>query len=211
MMYNLLQLALLAVVLCIIWRICSTYYSLPLPSWLSWMVEFDNPFAKAHKANQIIDSLPINKKVKIIDIGCGPGRILLPLAKKVSSIGGYVVGLDIQSKMIEKSFYKAKKLDIQNIGFINGDVDKIPVNEKYDIVTMVCVLGEIPQKKHRTTIKKLKKHLQPDGIISITETIFDPHFQKYKNIAELMRELGFENIKFFGNYFAYTAHFKKVE
>ena len=95
---------------------------MPCPAWLSWMVELDNPFAKAHKASEIIQMLPLSNGIRILDIGCGPGRVLLPLAKKIEDKGGHATGLDIQAEMIEKTRLKARDLNIYNIDFIKSSI-----------------------------------------------------------------------------------------
>lgn len=76
---------------------------------------------------------------------------------------------------------------------------------------MICVLGEIPKNDRKSVMQKIARYLQPDGIISITETIFDPHFQSRKYVSSIMNEIGFAENKFIGNKLAYTAHFKKQE
>jgi ubiquinone/menaquinone biosynthesis C-methylase UbiE len=193
------------------WRFYSNRHSMPCPAWLSWMVELDNPFAKAHKASEIVQMLPLQNGVRILDIGCGPGRVLFPLAKKISPIDGHVTGLDIQADMIEKTRLKAETLGIANVEFINSSIDEAKIDEPYDIILMICVLGEIPKNDRKSVMQKIARYLQPGGIISITETIFDPHFQSCKCVFSIMNEIGFAEDKFIGNKLAYTSHFKKQE
>ena len=178
---NILVLIALVITVWIGWRFYSNRHNLPCPAWLSWMVELDNPFAKAHKASEIVQMLPLQNMVRILDIGCGPGRVLLPLAKKISPIDGHVTGLDIQADMIEKTRLKAEALGITNVEFINSSIDEAKIDEPYDIILMICVLGEIPKNDRKSVMQKIARYLQPDGIISITETIFDPHFQSRKS------------------------------
>ncbi len=191
------------------WRWYSTKHNLPCPAWLSWMVELDNPFARAHKASEIIASLPLNHGMKVLDIGCGPGRVLVPLAQKIAQVNGHATGLDVQAEMLQKASLKAQKLHVNNVDFIKGNIDQVPLEQHYDVVLMICVLGEIPGAQHESVMRKVAAHVKPDGIISITETVFDPHFQKRKNVACLMERVGFTQVKQVGNWFAYTAHFKK--
>ncbi len=153
--------------------------------------------------------LPLSNGIRILDIGCGPGRVLLPLAKKIQDKGGHVTGLDIQAEMIEKTRLKARDLNISNIDFIKSSIDEAKINERYDIVLMICVLGEIPQNNRKSVLQKIANHLKSNGIISITETIFDPHFQSRKYVSEIMKEVGFVEAKFSGNRLAYTVHFKR--
>jgi len=84
MMKILIAITILLIVGWLLWRFYSNRQNLPCPTWLSWMIELDNPFAKAHKANEIIKALPLRNDINILDIGCGPGRvftILLPLSQ----------------------------------------------------------------------------------------------------------------------------------
>lgn len=193
------------------WRLYSNRHNLPCPAWLSWMVELDNPFAKAHKAKEIIQTLPLQDGVRILDIGCGPGRVLLPLAEKVQGKGGHVTGLDIQASMIEKAKLKAQQLNITNVDFINSNIIDAKINEPYDIITMVCVLGEIPQRERTSVMQKLVSHLRPEGVISITETMFDPHYQRRNEVSKMMKAIGFGEMKFTGNTLAYSVIYYKNE
>lgn len=211
MFYEVFFVLLIVAIISKMWKICSTYYTLPCPSWLSWLVELDNPFAKAHKASAIINILPMKTNINVLDIGCGPGRVLLPLAQKIASLNGHVTAVDIQSKMIAKSKAKAQKLHINNIDFILGTIDQISINQKYDIILMICVLGEIPETSRSKIFEKISTHLAPNAIISITETIFDPHYQNHKSVLILMKNAGYEETKYTGNWLAYTAHFKKID
>ena len=42
------------------WRLGSRRRSLPCPVWLRWLVERDNPFAKAHRAAFIVETLALD-------------------------------------------------------------------------------------------------------------------------------------------------------
>ena len=82
------------VVLSLIWRLFSRGQELPCPSWLGWMVEMDNPFTKVNRAQTIVGLLGLAPGMKVLDAGCGPGRLTLPLAKTVGP-QGEVLALDI--------------------------------------------------------------------------------------------------------------------
>lgn len=86
----------------IVWRLGSRGYSIPCPVWLRWMVELDNPFAKTNRAAVIVGHLDLRPGMKVVDVGCGPGRLTIPLARRVG-FGGEVVAMDIQAGMLERA------------------------------------------------------------------------------------------------------------
>ncbi len=70
------------VIIAVIWRFSSDRSSIPCPSWLSWLVELDNPFLKNNSAREIILHLSLRPGMKVLDFGCGPGRLTIPVAKQ---------------------------------------------------------------------------------------------------------------------------------
>src|SRR5512136_849620 len=83
----------------VIWRVASRRRSLPCPVWLRGLVELDNPFAETHQAAFIVKTLALAPGMTVLDAGCGPGRLTVPLAKGVGASGG-VVAMDIQAGML---------------------------------------------------------------------------------------------------------------
>lgn len=197
------------IILAIVWRLSSKRYVIPCPSYLAWMVEIDNPFAKENRSANIIGHLDLENAINIADIGCGPGRVTIPLSKKLKS-GSTLVAIDIQNEMLAK--VKRKATDMENIEFRQGALgDGILEKDKYDYILLVNILGEIP--KIQNALKESFNALKPDGILSITETIFDPHYQRIGTLEKITSNIGFQKKQFFGKWYSYTAHFiaKKPE
>jgi cyanophycinase-like exopeptidase len=51
--------------------------------------------------------------------------------------------------------------------------------------------------------------LKPGGLLSVTEVIFDPHFQSRQTVARLARSAGFRETASRGNRIAFTLNFEK--
>ena len=78
---------------------------------------------------------------------------------------------------------------------------------QYDRALLVTVLGKIPDRK--TALKEIFDALKPGGILSVTEVIFDPHFQGRSTVRELAAVVGFKERECFGNSFSFTMNLEK--
>jgi ubiquinone/menaquinone biosynthesis C-methylase UbiE len=195
------------VVVTLTWRFSSKRASLPCPAWLSWLVELDNPVLKNNSARAIISHLNLQPGMQVLDFGCGPGRLTLPVARQVGP-AGTVTALDIQPGMLERVRAKAALENLGNIEFVQGaaGAGKLGKN-KYDRALLVTVLGEIPDRN--TALKEIFACLKPGGLLSVTEVIADPHFQTRKNVLTAASSAGFVEKGFFGNPISYTLNFEK--
>jgi len=197
----------LFVLVTITWRLCSQRYSLPCPAWLAWLVESDNPFTKINRAATIIEHSGVQEGMKVLDAGCGPGRVAIPVAHKVSS-KGEVVAMDIQADMLRRVQEKAQKENLTNITLLQAGIGDNKLNANtFDRALLISVLGEIPNQK--AALKEIFDALKPGGILSVTETIFDPHFQRRAKILRLAGTVGFQEEKTFGSYFNFTLNLKR--
>jgi ubiquinone/menaquinone biosynthesis C-methylase UbiE len=181
--------------------------ALPCPAWLGWMVEMDNPFTRVNRARVIVGLLDLVPGMKVLDAGCGPGRLTLPLAETVGQ-QGEVTALDIQEGMLARVRAKVQAAGMQNVKYLHtglGD-GKLP-QAYFDRALLVTVLGEIPDQM--SALKEIHGALIPGGILSVTEVIFDPHFQRRETVLRLAHAAGFQEKNFFGRSLAYTLHLEK--
>lgn len=206
-MYILFSIIIFLVIVAVIWRVASRRHSIPCPVWLRWLVELDNPFTKTNRAAVITAHLGLQPGMTVLDAGCGPGRLAVPVARQVGR-HGKVVAVDIQPGMLERAQEKARRSNIGNIQFVQAGVGdgKLGCNQ-FDRALLVTVLGEIPDRE--AALKEIFDVLKPGGILSVTEIIFDPHFQRRRTVTQLAEAVGFREKQFFGNRVAYTVHFQK--
>lgn len=190
-----------------VWRFSSQRHQLPCPVWLRWFVEIDNPFTKTNRAAFILDTLAIEAGMTVLDAGCGPGRITLPLAQRLGP-AGHVVAMDVQQGMLDRTRAKAAAVGIANIEFLHAGLgeNKLASN-RFDRALLVTVLGEIPDRQ--AALAEMFATLRPGGILAVVELIFAPHFQTRKAVTDLAVAAGFQECGFWGNRIAYIAHFEK--
>jgi SAM-dependent methyltransferase len=116
-LFTLFGLVGLVVLVGVVWRFASRRHSMPCPAWLRWLVELDNPFTRISRAAVIVEHLDLRPGIAVVDVGCGPGRVTIPLAKQVGE-RGEVVAMDIQAGMLQRAQQKARAANLGNIRFL---------------------------------------------------------------------------------------------
>ena len=190
------------------WRFTSRRRSLPCPSWLSGLLE--NPYTEMVAGSQLLlDRLDLQPGMKMLDAGCGPGRLSIPAAKRVGS-DGQVVALDIQDEMLHRLQNRIQIAGLENMQLIHAGIGEgiLPQNE-FDRAILVTVLGEIPDPQ--AALAEIFDSLKPGGMLSVTELIPDPHYQSRNTVGQLAAAAGFVATQSFGNWLAFTLNFVKPE
>jgi SAM-dependent methyltransferase len=105
----------------------------------------------------------IAKDAKILDYGCGYGRITSELNARGYS---HLTGIDTSIKMVKRGLKQYPKLDLRHI-----ESYEIPtVLGKFDVILFCAVLTCIPIKEHRIKLIELAyESLNQGGIIYCVE------------------------------------------
>ena len=188
------------------WRWGSRRWSLPCPTALAWTLE--SPlFQRLSGTETTLTRLGLRPGLRILEIGPGPGRLLLPAASRILP-GGEAVGIDIQPGMIERLKLRAEKAGVTNLTALLGDATQPHVAEaSFDLVFLCTALGEIPDRA--TVLSQCHRALKPGGMLSITEKFGDPHYQSRSTVKRLAEEVGFRLQSIEGKWWFFTANLIK--
>lgn len=188
------------------WRASSRRQSQPCPWWLAWLLE-SSLMEKFEHTQLTLDRIGLQSGQRVLEVGPGPGRLLIPAARRVLP-GGEVVGLEIQPQMVERLKSRTNQAGISNLTVILGDATKphVPL-ESFDVVYLCTVLGEIPDRE--AALKQCHAALKPSGTLSITEIFPDPHYQSRKTVRHLAEAAGFCFKHTYGSWLSFTMNFMK--
>jgi ubiquinone/menaquinone biosynthesis C-methylase UbiE len=187
------------------WRFVSRLRPMPCPPWLGWMLE--NPLARGMNADLLIQRARLKPGMRVLDAGCGPGRVSIAAARVIGP-KGEVVALDIQPAMLDMARKRAKAAGLENIRYMLSALGEnmLPEN-RFDRAFLVTVLGEIPNRL--AGLKEIASSLKPGGILSITEMLPDPHYQTKESVRQMAHEAGLLDVEILGNQMIYTMNFRK--
>ncbi len=193
--------------LAVVWRLASRRQALPCPARLSWLVELENPLTRVNRAAVIVQHVGIEPGMAVLDIGCGPGRLTIPVAKRVGQ-QGEIVAVDMQAGMLRRAQERAQAASLTNIRFIQAEVGAGQLERRhFDRALLITTLGEI--RNREVALREIYDALKPGGILSVTESLFDPHFQRRDTVVQLAEAAGFREKAFFGGRFAFTLLLEK--
>jgi len=171
------------------------------------MVEAENPLARATRSERIVRQLGDLRGARVLDIGCGPGRVTIPLAQAVGA-SGTVFALDCQRAMLNRVAHKFTKGGLTNVRLIESTLRGDVIDEaSLDTAVAVMVLGEIPNPA--TVFPLVFAALKPGGRLLVAETIFDPHYLRLGWVRENAAAAGFAERDLAGNVFGYASLFQK--
>ncbi|MFH8038995.1 MAG: class I SAM-dependent methyltransferase [Candidatus Aenigmatarchaeota archaeon] len=157
---------------------------------------------KDYKLLQFIENIKRiegNKKLEILDVGCGTGNTLENINKYFP--GNNLYGIDITASLIDY----AKKLRSPNIRFEVGSVLNIPFKEcKFDVLLLENVLHHIvgptrniSKQLMKDAIKECIRVLKKPGYILIDECLVRSRFDSYIlfYLTQIYSKINFLNIE----------------
>lgn len=95
---------------------------------------------------------------RVLDIGCGTGRITIPLAQA----GFDITGLDITPKMLERARTKAGSLPIR---WVEADARQFDLGTTFGVIIESGAAFQhlLTRADQEAMLTRVKEHLEPDG------------------------------------------------
>lgn len=177
-----------AALVVIVWRTLVRRIAVPCPPSFTWLLE-NRIMENLAGGRAIIARAEIRKGMRVLDAGCGPGRLTIPVAEHVGP-DGHVVALDLQPEMLARVSRRVAEQGLTNVTTMCAGLGQGRLREaEFDRALLVTVLGEIPDRL--AALREICHALRPGGLLSVTEILPDPHFQGQGTVRRLAQEAGF--------------------
>ena len=110
-------------------------------------------------AMDLVSQLDLRGNERVLDIGCGDGRITAQLASRLPM--GEVLGIDLSRDMINFAEGKYPAETCSNLAFQWGDANELDFDDEFDLVVSFACLHWV--KDHLPILKGIERSLVPSG------------------------------------------------
>jgi 2-polyprenyl-3-methyl-5-hydroxy-6-metoxy-1,4-benzoquinol methylase len=115
---------------------------------------------------QLFEEAGISRAMRVLDVGCGSGDVAF-LAADLLGPSGEVVGVDCERKAVDWANTRAHSRGMRNVDFVEGDPAEMEFDQQFDAIVGRLVLMYYPDPVD--TIRKLMRHVRPEGLIVFQE------------------------------------------
>ena len=116
-------------------------------------------------ARWVEQNMPDFKPKRILDIGCGLGHNVLPIAQAFPE--AEIVAVDVGAPMLRYGLARAKALGVENVTFVQGDVSKLAEleDESFDWIQSTMFLHETSYRSMQEIFLETRRLLKPGGVV----------------------------------------------
>ena len=156
------------------------------------------PYDVSRAAGFILDAIgPLNGFARLLDLGCGGGRLTTEVAGMVP-LTTEVVGVDISRAMIDL----ARRWPAHNALYRVGDGRNLPERSgMFDGAWSVALFQHIPREAKQAYLSEVFNHLRPGATFVFTVAVGDDdmflnHQLTEDDLAEMLHQLSiiFDNV-----------------
>ncbi len=124
---------------------------------ISQAVEEEDKLDKDDYISKMLARVQVKPEWSVLDIGCGPGTLAIPLAKKAASL----TALDLSSEMLKYLKINAEKSGLSNIRYLNASWQEALASGlpgKHDVVVASRCLMSGDMKEFISWVRSIAAH-----------------------------------------------------
>jgi SAM-dependent methyltransferase len=102
-------------------------------------------------------------QARVLDFGCGWGRLTRLLARDVSP--GHLYGCDPVGGIVEACRASSVPAQFERMDFVP---ERLPFDQKFDLVFAFSVFTHLSERAHEASLSAIHGSLRPDGVLVLT-------------------------------------------
>ena len=116
----------------------------------------------------LADDLQLQPGDRVVDVGCGPGRLVIVFAERVAPSGS-VDGIDAAAEMINRASNQARKRGVPATFQVAFAQDLPFADDTFDAVACTLALHHVAEHDQPTAVAEMYRVLKPNGRLLIAE------------------------------------------
>jgi len=118
----------------------------------------------------VVDDLPIERGMRVLDLGCGTGTATLEIASRLEGTGK-VVGLDLSEKMLEQAERRLTERGYINVEFVLQSASDLNYGDYFDYVLSTNAFHHFADKQD--VFARVYKSLRSGGVFVVQDICDD--------------------------------------
>lgn len=121
----------------------------------------------------LLELLGLPDGARVLDVGCGPGRHLIPLARA----GLSVTGIDVSERLLGIARDAANEADLAGrVALFECDARSMPFDDEFDAVLSICQGGfGLMGQDDGLVLRRMMEAVKPGGVVVVTA--FSAYFE----------------------------------
>ncbi|MCD4701306.1 MAG: methyltransferase domain-containing protein [Candidatus Aegiribacteria sp.] len=127
----------------------------------------------SHSCYRVLQMLPPDRPLRVLDIGCGEGRNAIFFARN----GYQVTAFDTSPMGIEKTKQLAADAGVQIEAFV-ADINEFRLTESFDLLFSTGVLQYVPPEQRKELFANYRTNTNPGGLNVFSVFVKKPFIEK---------------------------------
>jgi ubiquinone/menaquinone biosynthesis C-methylase UbiE/acyl carrier protein len=135
-----------------------------------------------HVESELLVRYGLRSGMRVLDCGCGPGRLLELMNARVPNLE--CVGVELDPVLVTEARGRLAEAGLSNCSVVQGSAEQPGVPEcSFDFITLRLVLEHVPDA--HAAVVSLASRLKPGGRLVIISNDFDFHLRTFPHVEEL--------------------------